>query len=195
MKARQLFKTYVKDTQVCNLVDLIWTKYGEDFEKAWAAKMVHDARPGGLDNHTKHVMHFVNLIIDQYPNIRNSVDKNLVYFSALIHDIGKTMEYVLEGGDSPISYATHLALGIEILTEFKEETIRAFGKDGYYRIMSVIHQHHGEFSEGCHSLESYIVHKADMIEAQFAKLNEDIIKQNYSKGSRLDVEFGKYRVV
>lgn len=195
MKAIELLKTYIKDRDVHDLVDLIWRYYGEKFEKAYAARFVHDARPGGLDNHTANVMRFVNLILDQYENI-SILDKDFVYFATLIHDIGKIKEYTEDGGRGTYHYATHLALGVEIITEFRIRITKVFGEDGYYRLMSVIHQHHGEFSEKCHTLESYVIHKADMIEAQMAKLNEDIVGQNFAHDGvqSIGLEFGKYKV-
>jgi 3'-5' exoribonuclease len=81
------------------------------------------------------------------------------------------------------------------MSRHKEDIIEVFGEEGYYRILSVIQQHHGEFSESCHTLESYIVHKADMLEAQMAKLNKDLADTGYTiPEDGLKIEFGKYKV-
>jgi 3'-5' exoribonuclease len=165
---------YYLNTEVLKLLRKLDEKYGINFSISPAALKVHDAYPGGLETHTRNVLKFVNSILETYQSIYNCVNRDLVMFSAIIHDIGKITEYTPEVTRGKYHWLSHLGSGIEIMSKHKEDIIEVFGEEGYYRILSVIQQHHGEFSESCHTLEAYIVHKADMLEAQMAKLNKDL---------------------
>ena len=186
---------YNLDEEVCKLLGKLDDIYGNQITMAPAARKIHDAYPGGLLHHTRGVLKFVQVILDNYTAIGYSVNQNIVFFSAIIHDIGKITEYTSEVTRGKYHWFSHLGSGIEIMANHKHDIIDVFGEEGYYRILSVIQQHHGEFSEPCHTLESYIVHKADMLEAQMAKLNKDladvkcIIPEDGFK-----IEFGKYKV-
>ena len=190
-----LGKEHNLDMGVLDLLVKLDRRYGEDFRMSPAALKVHDAYPGGLLQHTRKVLKFVQLILDQYVEITRSVNSNLVIFSAIVHDIGKITEYTPEVTRGKYHWFSHLGSGIEILSRHKLEIIDVFGEEGYLRILSVIQQHHGEFSESCHTLESYIVHKADMLEAQMAKLDKDLADVSCTiPEDGLKVEFGKYKV-
>lgn len=190
-----LGKEYNLDMGVLDLLGKLDRRYGEEFRTSPAALKVHDAYPGGLLHHTRKVLRFVQLILDEYHGINDSVDTNLVIFSAIVHDIGKITEYTPEVTRGKYHWFSHLGSGIEILSRHKLEIIDVFGEEGYLRILSVIQQHHGEFSESCHTLESYIVHKADMLEAQMAKLDKDLADVACTiTEDGLKVEFGKYKV-
>lgn len=190
-----LGKQYNLDMGVLDLLGKLDRRYGEEFRMSPAALKVHDAYPGGLFQHTRKVLRFVQLILDEYQGINDSVDTDLVIFSAIVHDIGKITEYTPEVTRGKYHWFSHLGSGIEILSRLKLEIIDVFGEEGYLRILSVIQQHHGEFSESCHTLESYIVHKADMLEAQMAKLDKDLADVTCTiPEDGLKVEFGKYKV-
>ena len=190
-----LGKQYNLDMGFLDLLGKLDRRYGEEFRMSPAALKVHDAYPGGLFQHTRKVLRFVQLILDEYQGINDSVDTDLVIFSAIVHDIGKITEYTPEVTRGKYHWFSHLGSGIEILSRLKLEIIDVFGEEGYLRILSVIQQHHGEFSESCHTLESYIVHKADMLEAQMAKLDKDLTDVACTiPEDGLKVEFGKYKV-
>lgn len=186
---------YNLDEKVLELLSSLDECYGDEITVATAALKVHDAYSGGLLNHTRSVLNFVQAILNSYGCIEASVDTDLVFFSAIVHDIGKITEYTPEVTRGKYHWFSHLGSGIEILSRHKDDIIGVFGEEGYYRILSVIQQHHGEFSESCHTLESYIVHKSDMLEAQMAKLNKDLADVTCMiPEDGLKVEFGKYKV-
>ena len=190
-----LGKQYNLDMGVLDLLGKLDKRYGEKFSTSPAALKVHDAYPGGLLNHTRKVLKFVELILDEYTGINMSINKDLVIFSAIIHDIGKITEYTPEVTRGKYHWFSHLGYGIEIMSRHRMEIVNVFGEEGYLRILSVIQQHHGEFSESCHTIESYIVHKADMLEAQMAKLDKDLADVTcIIPEDGLKVEFGKYKV-
>ena len=181
--------------KVLTLLRKLDEQYGNIFSESPAALRVHDAYPGGLVTHTRNVLRFVDVILNTYPATLTYVNRNLVMLSSIVHDIGKITEYTPEVTRGKYHWFSHLGSGIELMSRHKEDIIEVFGEEGYYRILSVIQQHHGEFSESCHTLESYIVHKADMLEAQMSKLNKDLADTGYTiPEDGLKIEFGKYKV-
>lgn len=186
---------YYLNEKILKLLRKLDVQYGNSFSESPAALRVHDAYPGGLIKHTENVLKLVDIILHTYPEIITCVNRGLVMFSAIIHDIGKITEYTPEVTRGKYHWFSHLGSGIEIMANHRHDIIEVFGEEGYYRILSVIQQHHGEFSESCHTLEAYIVHKADMLEAQMSKLNKDLADVDCSiPEDGLKVEFGKYKV-
>lgn len=186
------------------LFKLIYNKIRPKFRQEYAAVTIHDASRGGLLAHTLKMLRILKTTWGNYPNMQEHVNKDIVFLGMAIHDMGKILEYS-NGTRTEIAFATHNFLGQEILFEFKDEIINGFeytfkpvndiiqfegfGVDFYYRLQAIIQQHHGEFGEPCHTVESYIVHMVDLYESRMQMLEEKLP----FTGS-LSVEFGKYRV-
>ena len=182
----------------------IYDKIRPAFRQEYAAVTIHDASRGGLLAHTLKMLRILKTTWGNYPNMQEHVNKDIVFLGLAIHDMGKILEYN-NGTRTDIAFATHNFLGQEILFEFKDDIINGFdytfkpmndikhfegfGVDFYYRLQAVIQQHHGEFGEPCHTIESYIVHMVDLYESRMQMLEEKLP----FTGS-LNVEFGKYRV-
>lgn len=189
---------------VFELFKKIYTRIRPEFRKEYAAVTIHDASRGGLLAHTLKMLRILRLIWGTYSNISKNVDKSLVFLGMALHDMGKILEYN-NGTRTDIAFATHNFLGQEILFEFKEDMVNgfevtnnktgkvthvdAFGTDFYYRLQAILQQHHGEFGEPCHTVESYIVHLVDMFESRVEMLDEKLP----FTGS-LSIDFGKYRL-
>lgn len=154
------------------------------FTEEWCARGVHDARKNGLSVHTIKVFsELINMLFSGtsygdrfYNNILNKVDMPALIIGCIIHDIGKTMEYYY-GTNSDIHYCTHLLLGVEMLVGVKDLLIEKYGEQTYYRILSIIGQHHGEFGEKPQTIEAYLVHLADYQETKLQILEEAIDKR------------------
>src|SRR5918992_4883906 len=101
---RELFGRMVADEE-------LW----EAFCSAPAAKGMHHARIGGLLEHSVHCLRVARALAEIYP-----VDKDLLFFGAIFHDIGKTQELSWEGGG--FAYTTegrlqgHVVLGDHIVS-------------------------------------------------------------------------------
>ena len=182
----------------------IYSRIRPKFRKEYAAVTIHDAQRGGLLAHTLKMLRILDLCWEQYSNISTNLNKDIVYLGLAIHDMGKIVEYS-DGSRTDIAYATHNFLGQEILFEFKKDIIEGFevtmkpvndikfieplGVDFYYRLQAIIQQHHGEFGEPCHTVESYIVHLVDMFESRM-----QILEESLPFTGSLNIDFGKYRV-
>lgn len=114
-----------------------------------------------------------------YPNINKVVDNDLFALGATIHDIGKIYEYtngVIEGNGLLVSHTT---FGVEMLSKNKDFIVSLKSEEFYYRLLSIIQQHHGEFGEKPRTVEAYLVHMADYMESSF-----QAIEESYEKGIR-----------
>ena len=182
----------------------IYNRIRKEFRSEYAAVKIHDAYRGGLLAHTLKMLKVLQFIWNTYPNIRENMNKDLVFIGLAVHDMGKIVEYN-NGTRTDIAFATHNFLGQEILFEFKkdivegfeatikgsEETlsVEPFGTDFYYRLQAIIQQHHGEFGEPCHTIESYLVHLVDMFESRV-----EIFEESLPFTGTLSIDFGKYRL-
>lgn len=182
----------------------IYNRIRKEFRSEYAAVKIHDAYRGGLLAHTLKMLKVLQFIWETYPNIRENMNKDLVFIGLAVHDMGKIMEYN-NGTRTDIAFATHNFLGQEILFEFKEDIIEGFevtmkpvndiqfiepfGADFYYRLQAIIQQHHGEFGEPCHTVESYLVHLVDMFESRI-----EILEESLPFTGTLSIDFGKYRL-
>lgn len=201
------FYTILKEELSPNGFELfkrIYNRIRKEFRSEYAAVKIHDAYRGGLLAHTLKMLKVLRFIWETYPNIHENMNKDLVFIGLAIHDMGKIMEYN-NGTRTDIAFATHNFLGQEILFEFKKDILEGFeittkpvndikfieplGLEFYYRLQAIIQQHHGEFGEPCHTVESYLVHLVDMFESRVETLEESLP----FTGS-LNIDFGKYRL-
>lgn len=182
----------------------IYNRIRKDFRSEYAAVKIHDAYRGGLLAHTLKMLKVLQFIWNTYPNIRENMNKDLVFLGLAVHDMGKILEYN-NGTRTDIAFATHNFLGQEILFEFKKDIVEGFeapvkgsveaivvepfGTDFYYRLQAIIQQHHGEFGEPCHTTESYLVHLVDMFESRV-----EIFEESLPFTGSLSIDFGKYRL-
>lgn len=182
----------------------IYNRIRKEFRSEYAAVKIHDAYRGGLLAHTLKMLKVLQFIWNTYPNIRENMNKDLVFIGLAVHDMGKILEYN-NGTRTDIAFATHNFLGQEILFEFKKDIVEGFeapvkgsveaivvepfGTDFYYRLQAIIQQHHGEFGEPCHTTESYLVHLVDMFESRV-----EIFEESLPFTGSLSIDFGKYRL-
>lgn len=182
----------------------IYNRIRKEFRSEYAAVKIHDAYRGGLLAHTLKMLKILRFIWETYPNIRENMNKDLVFIGLAVHDMGKILEYN-NGTRTDIAFATHNFLGQEILFEFKGDIVEGFeapvkgsdepivvepfGTDFYYRLQAIIQQHHGEFGEPCHTVEAYLVHLVDMFESRV-----EIFEESLPFTGTLSIDFGKYRL-
>lgn len=168
-----------------NLFKAMYKTVRQRFATEQAAIMMHDARTGGLLHHTKKMLKLLTTIYEMYPNIVDKLDKDLVFIGLALHDVGKVYEYD-NGQASEFAYVSHTILGLDLLFEFKDKIIngfdyeakgvstpvKGFGEHFYRRLQTIISQHHGEFGERPQTVEVYVVHLVDSLEAKLQQLEE-----------------------
>ncbi len=149
----------------------------EIFFRAPAAKRIHHNYPGGLLEHSCQVADLALKMASSYAYL----NKDLLLFGALVHDIGKILEY--KNGATP-QYTTegkllgHIVIGSEMVGQ-KIALIRAGGKDFpehlEWMIKHMILSHHGSMEFGSPVIplfpEAFALHVADNLDAKMFIFN------------------------
>ena len=146
------------------------------FKVEFAARSHHDAVRSGLLAHTYKLVYIMTRVIKLYPNIAKRVDPDMFALGVALHDIGKIYEYtngVIEGNGLLVSHHT---FGVEILSKNKYFIVELKSEEFYYRLLSIIEQHHGEYEETPRTIEAYLVHMVDNLESTFQAIDESIEK-------------------
>ncbi len=163
------------------------------YQLSVAAKSHHDAFISGLFAHSLKVTRIALNLISYYPAMKEKINKDILVLGCLLHDVAKIMEYKDLGISEIGKYCSHLSLGVEFLSKYKENIVDFAGTEGYYRLQSMITQHHGEFGDRPRTVEAYIVHQADLIESRLEAVEEEVQKGTEQVGVRDGNEF--YRLV
>jgi 3'-5' exoribonuclease len=168
---RDLFETMVSD-------ETFW----EAFRAAPAGKSMHHARLGGLLEHSVQCLRIARFLAELYP-----VDRDMLVFGAIFHDVGKTQELSWEGGG--FAYTTvgrlqgHVVLGDRLVASYIAR-IPGFPEELALRVSHVLLSHQGEHEYGSpeqpKTLEALLVHLADNLDARTAMYLESV--QNVSEG-------------
>ena len=160
---RELFARMVADEE-------LW----EAFCTAPAAKAMHHARLGGLLEHSVHCLRVAEALAEIYP-----VDRDLLLFGAVFHDIGKTEELSWENGS--FAYTTegrlqgHVILGDRIVATHASE-VPGFPEELALQLSHVMLSHQGEKEYGSPEqpkiLEALLVNLLDNLDARAAMFLE-----------------------
>ncbi len=137
------------------------------FAQAPAAKNWHHNYIGGLLEHSVTVASICEFSTHLY-----KVDKDLLITGALLHDVGKVLEYNIK---PTIEFTPegrlvgHIPLGDHIVCE-KAAEIDNFPPDLLFKLRHLILSHHGEYEKASarlpQTLEAVVLHHADNFDAQ-----------------------------
>jgi 3'-5' exoribonuclease len=156
---RDLFELMVSDEE-----------FWEAFCEAPAAKGMHHARIGGLLEHSVSCLRIARTLAGLYP-----VDRDLLFFGAIFHDVGKVRELSWRGGS--FAYTTegrllgHVVLGERLVAAYAA-ALPGFPEELRLRISHVLLSHQGEIEYGSperpKTLEALLVHLVDNLDARAA---------------------------
>ena len=154
---RQLFELMVSD-------EPFW----EDFCQAPAAKGMHHARIGGLLEHSVNCLRIARSLAEIYP-----VDRDLLLFGAIFHDVGKVRELSWNAGG--FAYTTegrllgHVVLGERLVSQYVA-MLPGFPEELALRLSHLLLAHQGETEYGSperpKTLEALLVHLTDNLDAR-----------------------------
>lgn len=144
------------------------------FKYSSAAKTIHHGFVGGLLEHTASVAKLCNILGGHYPIL----NKDLLVFTAMLHDIGKTREIsafpqndYTDGGQ----LIGHIVIGVEMVDE-KLREIPDFPEKLALEIKHCIIAHHGEFEYGSPKkpalIEALALSMVDTLDAKIETLTE-----------------------
>lgn len=166
------FVAGIKDDDLRFLVKAVFDRPGfmDKFKVAPSAVSMHQAYLGGLLEHTLCVVKNALKIADNYP----STNRDLLTTGALLHDIGKVIEFHF---DKKISYSDvgrllgHISIGNSVV-EAVLANVPNFPMGKKILIQHMILSHHGFMEYGSPkrpaTLEALILHQADLIDAQLS---------------------------
>ena len=166
------------------IFDTIINPIKDRFCKEYAAVSHHDACANGLLAHTFKTVRLVQ-ILKFYDALDGAIDKDLLFVSAALHDIGKIREYNTGAITEIGMQMSHLTLGVEMIAPFEQYIVRVKGQNFYNGLISVIQQHHGEYGERPRTLVAYMIHIIDGLEAQLTDIN-DIVDSAISNQVKID---------
>jgi len=148
-------------------VRAVFEEIGDDFRVSPAAVMMHHAYRHGLLEHTTHMARAAMAVLPLYPE----VDGDLAMAGILLHDIGKTIEYVgalaPRRGRSGILHG-HVVLGYQLV---RQAGLKAgLEADRLQRLEHIILSHQGELAWGAAALaatpEAVFVSLIDNLDAK-----------------------------
>lgn len=171
----QVIFNLIMDSQIENGVTI-----RSRFVKEFAAVSHHDSCQTGLLGHTYKVFASVYSCIKHYRVIASKCDLNLLYLGAILHDVGKVLEYNHGTMSKNGNLVSHNILGVELLANYKQQIIELKSEEFYYRLVSIISQHHGEFGERPRTVEAYVIHLFDMLDSRLTDV-DDLLKDATGK--------------
>jgi 3'-5' exoribonuclease len=138
------------------------------FANAPAARMMHHAYIGGLLEHTLSMVRLAHPLADHYPY----VNKDLLIAGALLHDLGKAIEYTT---DTSFSFSDdgrlvgHIMRAI-IMIEHAAATLGCVSEDDLRQLIHLVASHHGTQEWGSpvvpKTLEAILLHQLDMLDSR-----------------------------
>jgi len=109
-----------------------------------AGKRVHEPIRGGLAKHTWEVVK----ACDAVRSVKKGLQKDVLLFSALYHDVGKTQEYTDKLMYSPNGrLISHTSIAIQLITKFIVQNNITLDPELFRQIKHCFLSHHGEYSE------------------------------------------------
>jgi 3'-5' exoribonuclease len=137
------------------------------FVHAPAARNMHHAYIGGLLEHSLSMATLARQLAEHYPY----VNKNLLVTGALLHDLGKTIEYTTDGtfGYSEDGRLVgHIVRAIVMIEMVAAEL--GFPEDELRHLIHLVASHHGTHEWGSpvlpKTLEAILLHQIDLLDSR-----------------------------
>ncbi len=166
----------ITQPELKGLLDQLLThpEWGTAYRQAPAAMKIHQAYLRGLWEHSVRVAELADGVADHYP----AINRDLVLAGALLHDMGKTLEYSYDRG---IKFTTegrllgHIILGIELLIE-EMAKIPNFPHELRAKLLHIITSHHGKYEwqspKRPKLVEALVIHYADAMDAELFQFEQ-----------------------
>ncbi|MCP4363192.1 MAG: HD domain-containing protein [Chloroflexi bacterium] len=158
----------------------------QTFANAPAARKMHHAYIGGLLEHSLSMANIADQMADHYPY----VNRDLLVTGTLVHDMGKAIEYDLEGGFSFSDdgrLVGHIVRAV-VMVEQAAQTLETISEDDLRELVHLITSHHGTHEWGSptvpKTLEAILLHQIDLLDSRiqgyFDYLNDDASETNWT---------------
>ncbi|MBL1129049.1 MAG: HD domain-containing protein [Chloroflexi bacterium] len=162
------------------------TVFLHQFSIAPAARKMHHAYLGGLLEHSLSMANLAHTLADHYPH----VNRDLLVTGALLHDIGKAIEYDVAQGFSFSDdgrLVGHIVRAV-VLIEQAAHTLDAISDEDLRQLIHLVTSHHGTLEWGSpitpKTLEAILLHQIDLLDSRiqgyFDHLNDDVSQNDWT---------------
>lgn len=150
-----------------------------------AGKAVHEPYRGGLAQHTWEVVEICRKVLE----VKGGLNQDVLMFSALYHDIGKTQEYTAQLTWSPNGrLISHTSIAIQLLTDVILTNSINVESSILRQVKHCLLSHHGEFSEVRPATkEALLLHHVDLMCSKLGHIEEVVRSGNVGSDG-----FGRY---
>jgi 3'-5' exoribonuclease len=166
----------IRHERLRETVTQVLNDLGNEFLESVAAISMHHAYVNGLLEHTVHVTRVAAALLPMYPE----VNADLALAGAIVHDVGKVIEYMKSGMDRTDlgRLNGHVVLGYRL---FRSAALRcALDRDYTERIEHIVLSHQGQLEWGAAVLpstpEAVFVALVDNLDAKMAMVVETLRK-------------------
>jgi 3'-5' exoribonuclease len=166
------------DAELRSVVTKIYNDYKEKLTYWPAAFRLHHAIRGGLLYHTLSIVRLAESVCKIYP----SVNRDLLIAGAMLHDVAKTDEFIVNDCGTASGYSLegnlvgHLAKGAMIIGKAAEEL--GVSDETKFLLQHMVLSHHGEPEFGAAVrpmfLEAELLSELDLMDARIYELTEAI---------------------
>lgn len=197
LQLKQIIST-IQNDNIRQLVESVIT--AEDFKlkllKAPAAKTIHHAYVGGLLEHIVSICKIMDFLATHYTHL----DRDLLIFGAIFHDIGKVWELEVTDG---IQYTNrgrligHMQIACEMIDEHSRK-IMLFPEELKDILKHIILSHHGRLEYGSPKrpkfLEAMVIAMIDDLDSKINTLQNFMLDEAKSdtSWSRFSPQFERY---
>lgn len=158
------------------------------FADAPAARTMHHAYIGGLLEHSLSMTSLAGVLATHYPY----VNKNLLVSGTLLHDMGKTMEYSVDGSfnfSEDGRLVGHIVRAVVLIEKAAAEL--DFPQEKLQQLIHLIVSHHGTLEWGSpvkpKTLEAVLLHQLDLLDSRvqgfFDHLRNDTANETWTTKS------------
>jgi 3'-5' exoribonuclease len=173
-------KNKIDDKKLRSLVVDLLQEHQETLLELPAARLNHHAYVGGWLEHTLSVTRTVAYLVEKYdeyyPDMRPPLEKNVAIAGAILHDIGKLLEYETQPQGAVYTaegaLIGHMLQGRDMVRDAAAG--RKIDPETLLRLEHVIIAHQGRPEWGAPKIpmtpEAMIVHYADDLDAKYAML-------------------------
>jgi len=173
----------LKNEPLRQLIQLFFSnnEFVDKYKKSPSATRNHHNFVGGNLQHTVHVIELCKTTCD----INGEIDRDLLICGALLHDVGKLMQYSVGLAISETDegrYISHPVFGDRMLRDAIDKIGRSkFPKDLEVQLSHMILSHHGKIEWGSpvepRTLEACVLHYADLMDSRV----QDFIQRSSDK--------------
>ena len=168
------------DEDLKRIVTAIYADYKEKLLFWPAAFKLHHALRGGLLMHTLSIVRLADAVCNIYPFL----DRELLIAGAMLHDIAKTEEYIVNETGTADGYSVngnllgHITMGAEIVGKYAEKL--GINQQTETLLKHMILSHHGVPEYGAAvrpmTMEAEILSELDLMDSRLYEMKDALLK-------------------